>query len=315
MNVKTSNRMIKVSLIQRGPAQEDKEKTTRDLLDQVEKTLEKERPDYLMPIEICTTPYFPVVNDDRYFDWAEPIPGPTTELFGKLARKYEACIILPIFEKGKLEGLYYNSAVVLGPDGNIVYGRMHDGMKVHRYAKTHIPAIRTAQGWVDETVYFSPGPGFPIFDTPKARIGILICHDRRYPEAWRELSLQGAELIFVPVDSMITSPEGGGSNTEDMFVTELRTRALENCVWVCVANQGGVETVQGKTHTFYGDSCIIHPTGKVVAQAPSSLPATITATIDLEDVNRARRFMYTFKRRRPDLYKLVSRPVDLMSCD
>ena len=314
MSVDANGRMIKVSLLQRGPAPEDKKKTTKDLLGQVEKLMAKERPDYFMPIEICTTPYFPVVNDERYFDWAETIPGPTTELFAKLALKYETCIILPIFEKGKL-GLYYNSAVVLGPDGNIIYGGMHDGTRVHRYAKTHIPAIRTSQGWVDETVYFSPGPGFPVFDTPKGRIGILICHDRRYPEAWRELTLQGAEVIFVPVDSMITSPEGGGANTEEMFVTELRTRALENCVWVCAANQGGKETVQGKTHTFYGDSCIIHPTGKVVAQAPSSRPATLTATIDLEDVNRARRFMYTFKRRRPELYKLINRPTGLISCD
>lgn len=304
------DRLVKVTLIQRGPAAEDKEKTRRDLLAQFDEVLEKERPDFIMPIEICTTPYFPVVRDDRYFDWAEPIPGPTTELFAERARKYETCLLLPIFEKGKLEGVYYNSVVVIGPDGNIIHGITPDGTRVHRYAKTHIPAIMTSEGWTDETYYFSPGSAFPVFDTPKARIGILICHDRRFPEAWREVVLQGAEMMFVPVDSMIVSPERGGSSTEDMFVTELRTRALENCVWVCAANQGGVEQVQDKKHTFYGNSCIIHPTGKVVAQAPSSKPAVISATIDLAEVGRARRFMYTFKRRRPDLYKLITRPQD-----
>ncbi|MFC1903678.1 carbon-nitrogen hydrolase family protein [Chloroflexota bacterium] len=308
MGDEKKSRIVKITLIQRGPATEDKEKTTKDLLSQFDEVLEKEKPDFIMPIELCTTPYFPMVMDDRYFAWAEPIPGPTTELFAEKARKYETCIILPIFEKGKLEGVYYNSAVVIGPDGNIISGTMPDGSRVNRYAKTHIPAIMSSQGWVDETFYFSAGPGFPVFDTPKAKIGILICHDRRYPEAWRETVLQGAEMIFVPVDSMIVMPERGGSSTEDMFVTELRTRALENCVWVCAANQGGEEQVQDRKLTFYGNSCIIHPTGKVVAQAPSSKPSVISATIDLEDVNGARRFMYIFKRRRPDLYKLINQP-------
>jgi N-carbamoylputrescine amidase len=184
---------------------------------------------------------------------------------------------------------------------------MPDGSKVHRYAKNHIPAVKHSQGWIDETMYFSPGPGFPIFDTPKAMVGILICHDRRFPEAWRELVLQGAEIIFVPVDSPVTGFDGG-STFEDMFVVELRTRALENCIWVCAANQGGVEKVQDKKYTFYGNSCIIHPTGQVVALAPSSQPAVISATIDLEEVNKARRFLFTFKRRRPELYKLINQP-------
>lgn len=304
------NRMVKVTLIQRGPAVEDKEKTSRDLLRQFDEVLTKEHPDFIMPIELCTTPYFPAVRDDRYFQWAEPIPGPTTDLFGKVARKYDTCIILPIFEKGKLEGVYHNSAVVIGPDGEIIHGTLPDGSRVHRYAKTHIPAITTPQGWVDETYYFAAGSSFPVFDTPKGRIGILICHDRRYPEAWRELSLQGAEMVFVPTDSMIVSPEGGGATTEDMFIAELRTRALENCLWVCAANQGGIEQVQGKKHTFYGNSCIIHPSGQVIARAPSSEPAVISAAIDLADVDRVRRFMYTFKRRRPELYRLTIRPTD-----
>ena len=298
-------RPVKVSLIQRGPAK-DKDSTRRDLLAQFDSVLEKERPDFIMPIELCTTPYFPTVSDERYFDWAEPIPGPTTDLFAEKARQYETCIILPMFEKGPLEGIYYNSAVVLGPDGNIIQGKMSDGTQVPHYIKTHIPKLMGPQGYiVDETYYFTPGSGFPVFDTPKARISILICHDRRFPEAWREVVLQGAEIVFVPVDSPILGVKKGAT-FEDMFVAELRTRALENCVWVCATNQGGIETVQGKENEFYGRSCIIDPTGKVVKLAPASKPAVISATIDLTEADTARRFLNTFNRRRPELYKLIN---------
>jgi len=306
MNIKNQERLVKITLIQRGPAEENKEKTLNDLLTQFDQVLEKDRPDFIMPIELCTTPYFPAVSDERYFDWAEPIPGPTTELFAEKARKYETCIILPIFEKGPLEGIYYNSAVVLGPDGNILPGNMADGTRTNRYVKTHIPKLMGAKGYiVDETFYFTPGAGFPVFDTPKARIGILICHDRRFPEAWREIVLQGAEIVFVPVDSPILGVQKGAT-FEDMFVAELRTRALENCVWVCATNQGGIEKVQDKQNEFYGRSCIIDPTGKVVNLAPASKPAVISANINLEELNKARRFLNTFNRRRPELYKLVN---------
>ncbi|MGB2878411.1 MAG: nitrilase-related carbon-nitrogen hydrolase [Dehalococcoidales bacterium] len=298
-------RPVKVALIQRGPAK-DKDNTRRDLLAQFDSVLEKERPDFIMPIELCTTPYFPAVSDERYFDWAEPIPGPTTDLFAEKARQYETCIILPIFEKGPLEGIYYNSAVVLGPDGNIIPGKMADGTQTQRYTKTHIPKLMGPQGYiVDETFYFTPGNGFPVFDTPKARIGILICHDRRFPEAWREVVLQGAEIVFVPVDSPVLGVKKGAT-FEEMFVAELRTRALENCVWVCATNQGGIETVQDKKNEFYGRSCIINPTGKVVKLAPASQPAVISAAIDLSEVATARRFLNTFNRRRPELYKLIN---------
>lgn len=298
-------RPVKVALIQRGPAT-DKENTRRDLLARFDNVLEKERPDFIMPIELCTTPYFPAVSDERYFDWAEPIPGPTTDLFAEKARKYETCIILPIFEKGPLEGIYYNSAAVLGPDGNLIPGKMADGTQVPRYTKTHIPKLMGPQGYiVDETFYFSPGNGFPVFDTPKARIGILICHDRRFPEAWREIVLQGAEIVFVPVDSPVLGVKKGAT-FEEMFVAELRTRALENCVWVCATNQGGIETVQDKKNDFYGRSCIINPTGKVVKLAPASKPAVISATIDLNEAAKARRFLNTFNRRRPELYRLIN---------
>jgi N-carbamoylputrescine amidase len=73
-----------------------------------------------MPTELSTTQYFPACLDQRYFDWAEPIPGPSTELFAKKAKQYEVCLILPLYERATIESVYYNSAVVIGPDGKIV---------------------------------------------------------------------------------------------------------------------------------------------------------------------------------------------------
>jgi hypothetical protein len=85
LDIEKENRFVKVTLLQRGPATKDKAKTVRDPLAQFDVVLEREKPDFIMPIELCTTQYFPVVGDDRYFSWPEPIPGPTTELFAEKA--------------------------------------------------------------------------------------------------------------------------------------------------------------------------------------------------------------------------------------
>lgn len=113
-------------------------------------------------------PHIEAVLDKKYFNWAEPIPGPTTERFAEKAKKYETCIILGIFEKAPAEGVYYNSTVVLGPNGNIVDGIFPDGRKTLRYTKAHIPYhVAKRSEHYDETFYFTPGDGWPIFNTPK----------------------------------------------------------------------------------------------------------------------------------------------------
>ncbi len=301
-------RLVKVSLIQRGPSPENKEKIIEDLAKQVDEVAQREKPDFLMPVELATTPYFCGVRDDKYFAWAEPIPGPTTELFSEKAKKYEMCLLLPMFEKGKTAGVYFNSVVVLGPDGRIVEGTLPDNTKVHRYAKNHVPHARFPHVEYDEAYYFTQGPGYPIFDTPKARIGIGICYDRRFPEGWRMVMLQGAEIVFIPGCVMLTYPERGAA-IEAVYTAELQTRAFENNVWACFTNPAGIEEVQSvKTH-FYGRSCIVHPSGDIVVQAPSNEEAVISATIDLEDMVSAPRVSHTWRYRRPEIYTLITRPV------
>src|SRR5512136_896292 len=109
-----ANRIVKVSVIQQGPATKDKEERIRELLKQVEEVAQKEHPDFLLASELSTTQYFPAGSfEPKYFSWAEPIPGPTTERFGEKAKKYGICIILPMFEKSSIESVYYNSAAVI----------------------------------------------------------------------------------------------------------------------------------------------------------------------------------------------------------
>ena len=313
------NRLVKVSLIQQGPAPESKEESVKALLAKIDQVAEKERPDFLMPTELSTTQYFPAgAANQKYFDWAEPIPGPITKLVGEKAKKYELCVVLPMFERSSVEGIYYNSAVVIGPDGEIVEGTMPDGSRVLRHAKNHIPYMPSLPNRYDERSYFKEGAGFPVFDTPKAKIGVAICFERRFPESFRLIALQGAEIAFVPVCSFVLAPrpgdyvlapESGGTSAEEMYTPELRTRALENCMWVCSANRVGVEEVEDRKTRFYGLSTMIHPSGKVAIQASSTHPEEISCELDLDENKRVRQSMPTYKVRRPEIYTLINKPM------
>src|SRR5262249_24310678 len=141
--------------------------------------------------ELFNTMYFCVETKPEYFEWAEPVPGPTTEHTGALARELGIVVIAPVFERAP-DGRYFNAAAVLGPDGRCL----------GKYRKSSIPFMdvtQSAEPRGNEKYYFTPGDlGFPTFDTPFARIGILICYDRHFPEAARVLGLGGAEIVFVP---------------------------------------------------------------------------------------------------------------------
>ena len=313
------NRLVKVSLIQQGPARESKDDNIRALLKTIDQVAEKERPDFLMATELATTQYFPAgPSDQKYFDLAEPIPGPSTDLIGEKAKKYEMCVVLPLFEKASIDGVYYNSTAVIGPDGKLVEGIMPDGTRVLRHAKNHVPYMATISDRYDERFHFKEGSGFPVFDTPKAKIGIVICFERRFPESFRMIALQGAEIAFVPVCSFVLPPRSGdyvlapesdGASAEEMYTPELRTRALENCMWVCSANRVGLEQVQDVKTRFYGLSSIIHPSGKVVKQASSTDPEEISYELDLEENKRVRHSLPIYRLRRPEIYTLINKPM------
>jgi N-carbamoylputrescine amidase len=244
--------------------------------------------------ELFSTMYFCVEERQEYFDWAEPIPGPTITRMGELARETGAVLICPIFER-TAEGTFFNSAAVVGPDGRVI----------GKYRKASIPFMdraRSSEPRGNEKFYFEPGDlGFPTFPTPfGARIGILICYDRHFPEAARALGLGGAEIVFVPT---VTS-----AMTRYLWDLELRAHAVANIYYVCGVNKVGLD-VGGSTRNHFGSSLIADPRGQIVAQAGDSHEEVITADLDLSVIPELRAMWGYYRDRRPDLYgALVEAP-------
>lgn len=217
-----------------------------------------------------------------FFEMAEPIPGPTTDAIGKIAKKHGVYIVAPIFEKHE-SGKFYNTAPLIGPDGVII----------GKYSKTHVPPRP------EEKFYFSPGSEYPVFNTDIGKIGTLICYDREFPEPFRVLSLKGAEIVVVP--SVIFPRDK--AKYPDGWVMVNRARAYDSGVFGVFVNRGGKES--GKE--YFGHSMIVNPNGKVLAQAGFE-ECVITAIIDLEDDEIWRRRRAYDKERRPEMYSKIVEP-------
>ncbi|MEE8110957.1 MAG: carbon-nitrogen hydrolase family protein [bacterium] len=288
-------RKVEIGLIQTAPASPSKEENIQrglSLIDQVA----QEPVDFIVFPEMFTTQFFCVGHtDQKYFALAEPIPGPTTEALGEKARQHGCHILLPMYEKGRVEGEYYNSAALIGPDGKLIEGILPDGGRVPAARKNYISHFRWGEMVNDEKFYFRLGPGHPVFETDHGKVGILICYERWFPEGWRVLALRGAEIIFVPTAS--------AGSVWEMWVCGLRANAAENVLFAAGCNRGGVESVEGRETRYYGMSCIVGPDGRMIAQGPEAEgPAVIRATVDLDEVAEARQRVMVYRDRRPDLY-------------
>jgi beta-ureidopropionase len=248
--------------------------------------------------ELFSRPFWCLgMSDPEYFSWAEPVTGPTVSYAAGLAAELGAVVVVPFFERGALAGEYFNSVAVVGPDGSLLPGRLPDGSPARVYRKNAVSAYRWGEQVNDEKFYFRPGNGFPVFDTPVGRLGILVCLDRWFPEAWRVLALRGAEVICV-----VNASQG---EVDDLFVPSMRTCAAQNVIFTVAVNRVGAEELAGHRTRYYGRSCVIDPTGTVLAQACGDKPQAVTAPLDLAEVAavRARRTMY--RDRRPELYRAV----------
>lgn len=238
--------------------------------------------------ELMTTPYFARSSDLAWRNAAEPlVAGETYARVAALAAGHRMTIIASCYEQA--DDGRFNTAFVVRPDGTLA----------GRYAKTHIPFIEAVQAY--ETNFFDCGDDLPVFDLPGLRIGILICYDRSFPEAWRTLALKGAQVIFVPTSS---SGFRGG-----MYRDELKVAAAQHQVFVVAANKAGDETLPGEPGhiTFYGKSCIIGPDGDIIAALEREEDALITADIRPDYVAEVRERLNYYRDRRPDLYKLGCR--------
>jgi N-carbamoylputrescine amidase len=292
-----AKRNCKVAVVQLGPESPDKRENVKNNLSMIDSV--KEKVDFVLFPEMSTTQYWVTGKFNKmHFEDAESVDGPAVKMFAKKAKQISSFILLPFFEKGEIEGEYFNSVVLLSPEGKVVEGRLPNGEKVLTYRKNHLSKEHLKDLKLDEINYMRAGKGFPIFQTEFGKIGILICRDRWFPESWRTLGLLGAEMILIATASTI--------GLQDLFVHSMRTWTREHQVFGIIANKVGREKVDKRTVNYCGLSCVVGPDGKVIKCA-SDKPEVLTASIDLSEVARVRQLLPNYRDRRPELYTEITK--------
>ena len=248
--------------------------------------------------------YFCQIENVNLFDQAEPIPGPSTEFFGQLAKQYGVVIVTSLFER-RAPGLYHNTAVVLEKDGTIA------GM----YRKMHIP---DDPGYY-EKFYFTPGDlGFHPIETSLGKLGVLVCWDQWYPEAARLMALQGAQLLIYPT-AIGFDPNDTPDEQERQrmaWQTVQRGHAVANGLPVVTVNRVGQEqcsTVNGQCSTipFWGTSFVAGPQGELLYEAPTDREVETVVDVDMQRSEQVRRWWPFLRDRRIENYDgLTKRFID-----
>jgi N-carbamoylputrescine amidase len=244
--------------------------------------------------ELFNAPYFCKSQQSERFDLAEPIPGPTTETMTRLARELAVVLVVPMFER-QAAGVYRNSAVIIDADGSVL------GV----YRKMHIPD----DPLFNEKYYFTPGdtPGFQVWKTRYATIGVLICWDQWYPEAARITSLMGAEVLFYPtaIGWHPSERDEWGDAQVDAWRTMQRSHAIANGVYVAAPNRIGHEDEPGTDGLdFFGRSFVADPFGRYVAEAGGD-EAILIARCDPALIETVRRNWPFLRDRRIDAYRPI----------
>ena len=242
--------------------------------------------------ELFRSPYFCQKEDASIFDLAEPIPGPSTQLLGEVAKNANVVIVASLFER-RAAGLYHNTAAILDADGQIT------GL----YRKMHIPDDPAYY----EKYYFTPGDlGFKAMDTKYGRIGTLVCWDQWYPEGARLTAMQGASVLFYPTAIGWHPDEKAqyGASQRDAWRTVQRGHAISNGIYVAAVNRIGheIQTPGTPGIEFFGTSFLCDPFGVVLAEGSTDKEEILIGEIDLarqEDVRRNWPFM---RDRRIDAY-------------
>ena len=248
--------------------------------------------------------YFCQIENVNLFNQAEPIPGPSTEFFGQLAKQYGVVIVTSLFER-RAPGLYHNTAVVLEKDGTIA------GM----YRKMHIP---DDPGYY-EKFYFTPGDlGFHPIETSLGKLGVLVCWDQWYPEAARLMALQGAQLLIYPT-AIGFDPNDTPDEQERQrmaWQTVQRGHAVANGLPVVTVNRVGQEqcsTVNGQCSTipFWGTSFVAGPQGELLYEAPTDREVETVVDVDMQRSEQVRRWWPFLRDRRIENYDgLTKRFID-----
>ncbi|MBR6180781.1 MAG: carbon-nitrogen hydrolase [Prevotella sp.] len=291
---------IKIGIIQQHnvASREDNMRRLRDgIID-----LSRQGAQLVVLQELHNSLYFCQEERVDHFDLAEPIPGPSTEFFGALARELGVVIVTSLFER-RAPGLYHNTAVVMERDGSMA------GI----YRKTHIPDDPAYY----EKFYFTPGDlGFHPIDTSVGRLGVLVCWDQWYPEAARLMALAGADLLIYPTaigyESSDTPEEQ--ERQREAWTTVQRGHAVANGLPVVTVNRVGHEAdPSGQTRgiQFWGSSFVVGPQGEFLHRSSADAEETAVITIDLDHSEQVRRWWPFFRDRRIEEYgNLLKRYVD-----
>src|SRR5438270_5927266 len=222
--------------------------------------------------ELFRSRYFCQNEDIKNFKLAETIPGPSIEALIKVARQKKIVIVASVFEK-RTAGIYHNTAVVIDADGKIA----------GKYRKMHIPDDPLYY----EKFYFTPGDlGFKSFDTRHAKIGTLVCWDQWFPEGARLTALAGAEILVYPtaIGWLDGETPTVDESQRDAWETVQRAHAIANGVFVAAVNRVGREG----NLTFWGNSFVADPFGRVLARASSDREETLIVPCDLDRIDEVR---------------------------
>jgi N-carbamoylputrescine amidase len=241
--------------------------------------------------ELHNSLYFCQVEDVDTFNLAEPIPGPSTEIYGELAKRYGVVIVCSLFER-RAAGLYHNTAVVIERDGTIA----------GKYRKMHIP---DDPGYY-EKFYFTPGDlGFHPIDTSLGRLGVMVCWDQWYPEAARLMALQGAEILIYPTAIGYAQEDSAEEQQRQRraWQTVMRGHAVANGLPVVAVNRVGEEDAIN----FWGTSFVCGPQGEIYYEASEDEEESIIVEMDLDRAEQVRRWWPFLRDRRIEEYGDITR--------
>jgi len=278
---------ITVGLVQMA-CSPDADKNLKCAMDSIRAAAKKGAQIICLP-ELFLTQYFCQTEDTQNFSLAEPLPGPTSDTFSKLAKELEVVLIVPLFEK-RTHGIYHNTAIVIDADGSVA----------GTYRKMHIPD----DPCFFEKFYFTPGDtGFKSFSTRFGKIGVLICWDQWFPEAARLTCLSGAQFLFYPT-AIGYQDEDAKESIQQITAWETiqRSHAISNGVFLGSVNRVARENAL----TFWGRSFICNPFGKVIGQADNE-PQIVIAQCSLPEIESVRQNWPFLRDRRVDAYQGLSK--------
>ena len=264
--------------------------------------LAKQGAELIVLQELHNSLYFCQVECVDNFDLAEPVPGPSTEFFGHLAKELGVVIVTSLFER-RAPGLYHNTAVVLEKDGTLA----------GKYRKMHIPDDPAYY----EKFYFTPGDlGFHPIQTSVGRLGVLVCWDQWYPEAARLMALQGADLLIYPTAIGYESSDTPDEQERQRMAwqTVQRGHAVANGLPVVTVNRVGLEpdpSRQTNGIQFWGTSFVAGPQGELLFEAPKGQEVATIVNVDMQRSEQVRRWWPFLRDRRIENYgEITKRYID-----